>query len=205
MVKHKKDATAEERILAAAREVFISGGLASARMQEIADRAGINKALLHYYFKNKEKLFETIFLQEAKKFFPQINMIFESDDPLFEKIEKFADLYLTEMIQNPYLPWFVLNEINQDPERFFGMIWDKTNLPRPRKFLEQVEKEVKNGRIKPIQPVHLLVNLLSLCIFPFVAKPMIIKNLGVSESQFRLLMEQRKKEIPKFILDSIKK
>ena len=74
-----------------------------------------------------------------------------------------------------------------------------------QKFLEQIEKEVKKGNIKPISPLHLLLNILSMCVFPFMAKPMLMRNIGLDELQFRLLMEQRKQEIPKFIISSIKK
>jgi len=205
MVKKKDDKGAEQKILAAARKIFTTKGMAGARMQEIADEAGINKALLHYYFKDKDKLFEAIFMNEAQKFFPKINAIFQSDDPLFKKIEKFVDEYIDEMMENPYLPWFVLNEINRDPDQFMNKMLGDSNRPKPQKFLEQIEKEIKKGNIKRINPVHLLLNLLSMTIFPFVARPMITRNLNLSESQFRKTMEERKKEIPKFIIDSIKK
>ena len=207
MVKGKKnkDKGAEEKILAAARNVFTTKGMAGARMQDIADEAGINKALLHYYFRDKDKLFETIFIDEAQKFFPKINAIFQSDDPLFEKIEKFVNEYIDEIQENPYLPWFVLNEVNRDPDQFMYKIWGKDNLPKPGKFLEQIEKEIKKGTIKRISPVHLLMNLLSMTIFPFVAKPMMTRKLDLSDLQFRKIMEERRKEIPKFIIDSIKK
>ena len=200
-----KDGTAEEKILAAARKVFTTKGMAGARMQDIADEAGINKAMLHYYFRDKDKLFETIFLAEAQRFFPKINMIFQSDVPLFEKIENFVNEYIDEMQENPYLPWFVMNEINRDPEQFMYKIWGKDNLPKPGKFLEQIEKEIKKGTIKRFNPVHLLMNLLSMTIFPFVAKPMMTHNLHLSDLQFRKIMEERRKEIPNFIIASIRK
>ena len=205
MVKSKKDKSAGDRILAAAKKVFMTKGMAGARMQDIADEAGINKALLHYYYKDKEKLFELILMEEAQKFFPKINMIFQSELPLFEKIEKFVNEYIDEMVENPYLPWFVMNEINRDPDQFMYKIWGKNNLPKPAKFLEQIEQEVKKGTIKRISPLHLLLNLLSMTIFPFVAKPMIIRNLKMDELQFRQTIEERRKEIPRFIIDSIRK
>lgn len=205
MVKKKDDKGAEQKILAAARKVFTTKGMAGARMQDIADEAGINKALLHYYFRDKDKLFETIFMDEAEKFFPKINAIFQSDDPLFEKIEKFVDEYIDEMQENPYLPWFVLNEVNRDPDQFMSRVLGESNRPKPAKFLEQIEKEIKKGTIKRISPLHLLMNLLSMTIFPFIARPMITRNLHLTESQFRKAMEERKKEIPKFIIDSIRK
>jgi AcrR family transcriptional regulator len=205
MVKIKKDKSAESKILAAARKVFTSKGMAGARMQDIADEAGINKALLHYYFRDKDKLFETIFLDEAQRFVPKINLIFSSDAPLFDKIETFVAEYIDEMIENPYLPWFVLNEMNRDPDHFLYKIWGKDNLPKPAKFLEQIENEIKKGTIRKINPVHLLMNLLSMTIFPFIARPMVTRNLHLSEPQFRKIMEERKKEIPKFIIDSLRK
>ena len=205
MDKIKIEKSTEEKILAAAKTVFVSKGMAGARMQDIADEAGINKALLHYYFRSKEKLFEVIFLEAAQKLFPKINSIFESERPLFEKIENFCEEYITIMSENPYLPLFVLNEINQNQESFLDEIWKKQELPRPQKFLEQIEKEVKKGTIKNISPLHLLINLISMSIFPFVGKAMIQFATGLDELQFRNVMIQRKKEIPKFIIDSIKK
>src|SRR5215212_2963121 len=110
MVKIKKDESTEEKILSAAKKVFISKGMSGARMQDIADEAGINKALLHYYFKNKEQLFENIFTRLTHGFWQQITSVFESDDRLFEKIHSFCSLYIEKVIQNPYIPLFVLYE-----------------------------------------------------------------------------------------------
>lgn len=203
--KKQKDGNTEQRVLSAAKKIFLKKGMAGARMQDIANEAGINKAMLHYYFRDKDKLFETIFLEEAQKFFPKIAMIFLSDNPLFEKIENFVNEYIDEMLANPYLPWFVMNEINRDPDQFLNKMLKNTHFPQPIKFLEQIENEIKKGRIKRVDPVHLLLNLLSMTIFPFIAKPIIIRNIRLKESQFRIVMEQRRKEIPKFIIDSIRK
>jgi len=205
MVKTRKDQSTEERIIAAARKVFLSKGLAGARMQDIADEAGINKALLHYYFRSKEKLFDMIFMEAAQKLFPKINFILESNMPLFEKIEHFADEYITVMLENPYLPLFVLNEINQDPVSFFKKLNEKFGFPDPSLFLTQIEKEIKKGNIKRVNPVQLFMNMLSLCIFPFMARPLLELRIRMSEKQFREFMEQRKKEVPKFIIDAIRK
>jgi AcrR family transcriptional regulator len=174
-------------------------------MQNIADEAGINKAMLHYYFRDKEKLFEVIFLQEAETFFPKINSIFESDLPLFEKIEHFVNEYIDEMVANPYLPWFILNELNRDADRFLSKIWDMKYRPNPAKLLLQIEKEAKKGTIKKINPVHLMLNLISMTIFPFVARPMITRNFQMPAAVFEQIIEERRKEIPKFIIDAIKK
>lgn len=204
MPKKEKDKSTEEKILAAARRVFVRDGMTGARMQDIADEAGINKALLHYHFRNKEKLFEVIFMEAAAQLFPKINEIFAAELPLFEKIERFCDEYINLVMKNPYLPLFVLNEINRDPKYFLGKVWKGKNTPKPELLLAQIQQEQAAGRIKPIQPVHLLMNILSLTIFPFVAKPMFQKNMGLTDEQFNQVMEARRKEIPRFVIESIR-
>jgi TetR/AcrR family transcriptional regulator len=205
MAKGKRDGSMEAQILAAAKKIFIVKGMAGARMQDIADEAGINKALLHYYFSNKEKLFLVIFLEAANKLFPRVNEIFSADLPFFDKIRLFCEEYLTIIGENPYLPMFVLNELHRNPADFLGKIWKEKSRPNPSAFLAQMETEIRKGTIRNIGPLQLLINLLSLTIFPFVAKPMIQQTFGLDEWQFRATMEQRKKEIPEFIINAIRK
>lgn len=204
MAKRSKDQTTEEKILAAARKVFVRDGMAGARMQDIADEAGINKALLHYYFKNKEKLFETIFRQATNEFLPRINAIFESDMPLFEKIETFCREYISKVVTAPYIPIFLLSELNKQPDQFIKKMWGNQK-PRLHKMAEQVQAEIVKGTIKPVHPMGLVLNMFGMCVFPFVAKPMVQFASGMTDAQFNELMEMRKTEIPRFIIDAIKK
>jgi AcrR family transcriptional regulator len=199
-----KDETAEAKILTAAKNVFLTKGMDGARMQDIADEAGINKALLHYYFRSKEKLFETIFTEVANAFVPKVIKILEGEQPIFQKIELFCQEYINQIIQTPYVPIFILNEINKQPEAFLKKILTGRNIP-VQQFLGQLQNEVKEGIIKPIEPVQLLLNVLSLCLFPFVARPMIQLITGMDKEGFMALMEQRKTEVPKLIIASIKK
>lgn len=201
---NKKDDTTEDKILAAAQKVFISKGMAGARMQDIADEAGMNKALLHYYFKNKEQLFETIFSKISGGFWEQINAILESDDPLFDKIRNFCSVYIDKIVQNPYIPLFVMYELNQRPANFVKKIF-RNNQPRPAKLILQIEAEIKAGNIRPINAPHLLMNMISLCVFPFIGKPMFMTVMNVPEKAFNQLMQQRKSDVPDFIINSIKK
>jgi len=204
MVKKIKSDSAQERILTAAKKVFLVKGMAGARMQDIADEAGINKALLHYYFRNKEKLFETIFKEASGQFFPKITDIIDSDIPLFQKIERFCREYINMMQQNAYLPLFVLNEVTKEPKRFKEKILKNRELPFS-KFVVQIEAEIKKKKIKPVNPGQLFLNMISLCIFPFIAKPMWMLASGIDEIHFNFFMEQRKTEVPKLIIESIKK
>ena len=204
MVKKLKDASAEERILTAAKKVFLAKGMSGARMQDIADEAGINKALVHYYFKNKEQLFEKIFMELSTSFFPKMVAIFASPDSLKKKIESFCSAYIDNILDNPHIPLFVLNEISQRPATFIKKVLKVS--PLNMAFMsQQIDAQIKAVNIKPISAVQLMMNVLSMCIFPFIGKPILMNIMKLDEGVFRQLMEARKREIPKFIFDSIKK
>jgi len=199
-----KDLNTEQKILEAAKIVFVRKGMEGARMQEIADEAEINKALLHYYFRTKDKLFEAVFKDAFYKMVPNIVDLMKSETPLFTKIELFAENYIDIFIENPFVPGFVLHELNRNPQRMVNLI---SNIGiDPEIFIQQINEEVQKGNIEPVNPYHLIVNMLSMCIFPFAATP-IIKNIifeNNSES-FNEFLISRKKEVPQFIINSIKK
>lgn len=191
----------EEQILEAAREVFIHKGFAGTRMQEIANKAGINKALLHYYFRSKDQLFEAVFSQAISSFMPVIRNILEADIPLVHKIILFVETYQDILIKNPHIPGFVIQELNTDPGRL--IMHFKTMGIDPQFMLEQIRQEVKQGSIRPINGEHFLVNLLGMCLFPFVARPVVQGVLKKSEEEYRAFLQERKSEIIQFVLQSI--
>jgi AcrR family transcriptional regulator len=200
----EKNSNTEQNILEAAKLVFVAKGMAGARMQEIADKAGINKALLHYYFRSKEKLFEAVFVEILSKLIPDISELLLSELPLFEKIRKFTQHYIDTIRENPLIPVFILHELNREPEGIARTF--KSMGIQPQIFVDEINREIKKGTIIPIDPLHLIVNLLSMCIFPIVAQPimqhLIFEDNGEAYSAF---LEQRKKEVPEFIINSIRK
>ena len=111
-----KTENTETEILIAAKEIFQQKGMAGARMQEIADKAKINKALLHYYYRSKQLLFEAVFKSAFSLLAPQLNKVLNDDSDLFEKIRKFTENYVSFVIKHPYLPNFVIQELNKNPE-----------------------------------------------------------------------------------------
>ncbi len=133
-----------------------------------------------------------------------MNQVVSSELPLLEKIERFVDHYITLISENPDIPAFIIHELNQNPEAFIQMLLSLPQKSAPMQMAMQLEAEIKAGHIKPIQPLQLVVNIISLCVFPFVAKPMIQGLLGVPENQFQEFMESRKKEVAQFIIDAIK-
>lgn len=195
--------SAEQRIFDAAHEVFVQKGLDGAKMQEIADRAGINKALLHYYYRSKEKLYEMVAKAVINRAFPIIRQLIESDDPLEQKITRFIDFYIDLVSRNPFVPLFVITELNKHPDRFFETILPK-ELLKPSIFFAQVEAEIAKGTLRPIQPQHLLVNIVSLCIFPFVARPMLRIVLGLNPAELAQFLSERKVEVKTFVFQAIR-
>lgn len=196
--------TTEEKIFEAAFKVFQLKGFKGARMQEIADEAGINKAMLHYCFKNKELLFESVFMNAFGKLAPQINEIFKSQDSIFEKIKKFTDSYISFVMDYPFLPQFIIQEMNNNPE-FVTKFLKKENRPDPTKLIHQIENEIKLGILKPINPKQLLIDIFSMTVFPFAAQALLKGMIQVSNEEFMQLMEERKKYIYEQIITSIKK
>ncbi len=192
----------EQRIFHAAHELFVQKGLDGAKMQEIADRAGINKALLHYYYRSKEKLYEQVAKAVLSRALPAVRNMIESEDPLEEKIARFIDFYIDLISRNPFVPLFVINELNKHPDRFFETILPK-ELPKPQVFIRQVEEAVAAGRLQPVRPKHLLVNIVSMCVFPIVAKPMMSIMLGLDAQEAKQFLSERKEEVKKFVFQAI--
>ena len=201
MNEQKKD-NPEEKILTAAQTVFIRKGMDGSRMQEIADEAGINKALLHYYFRSKQKLFEAIFSKVFNQIFPDIRNLLLSEEPFEVKIAAFIERYIDLLLKHPFLPSFILKEINRDPE-FLASIIKKQGI-NPSDLVTLIEQEKEKGKLKKMDPRELMVNILSLSIFPFAARPLMqIVFFNNDQKAYKKFLIQRKVTIKEFILNSI--
>jgi len=197
----KKDST-EDKILEAAKNVFVTKGMEGARMQEIADAAGINKALLHYYFRSKERLFEAIFSEIIKFAFPKITRIAQSDEPFVSKIEQVVDAYIDLLIKHPFIPGFVMKELNRDPSGLFKMVV-KFGL-NPQFFFDQIQLAMDRGEIIQMQPRHLAANIISMCVFPFAARPLLSFVLFKDDQvALEAFYAERAAVIKKFVIDAI--
>ncbi|MCB0723722.1 MAG: TetR/AcrR family transcriptional regulator [Ignavibacteriae bacterium] len=199
----KKEQSTDKIILQSAREVFMKSGLQGARMQEIADKASINKAMLYYYYRSKEDLFKAVFIEEIYKVMPKISELLAVDLPLFDKIRYFVENYIDIIKRNKHMPIFVLTEINQNPERIVSFAREKV-MTYFHVLVKDVEKAYKEGLIIKIEPQQLIVNMLALCLFPFAARPMVKGIFGMDEDAFDEFIDRRKKEVPDFIINAIK-
>lgn len=194
----------EDKILSAAEEVFHEKGYDGARMQEIADKASINKGLLHYYFKTKDVLFDAIFSIALKRMVSNIHSILAMELPLEEKIELIIDGYMNILLKNSALPRFVINELNKDADRFITKHLNSNASSIFTSFDASVNKEIAAGRIRQINSKHLFMNMISMIIFPFVGRPMIQVIVGLENKEFQSLMQERREAIKSFIKMSLR-
>jgi TetR/AcrR family transcriptional regulator len=206
----RRDTDSEGRILDAAHAVFVRHGTAGARMQDIAKEAGVNQALLHYYFRTKDRLAEAVFRRTAGQLFPQVVQVMASDASLEEKIAKVVDIEINHLSRTSELPGYIISELHHHPERARQLIAALTGATpedvRPRvllKLRQQIDAGVRTGRLRPIAPEQFLVNLLSLCVFPFAARPMLMILLGLNPQQFDRFIEERRHQLADFFLRAL--
>lgn len=198
--------TTEEAILAAARRVFVAKGLAGARMQDIANDAGINKALVHYYYRSKERLFERVFREELNRMHTNMSAILGADIPLFEKITRVIERDIEWLLEFPQLPLFILNEMSHNTDENF----DPIRQMRTHKalfyetFAAQVQREVAQGNIRPISPEQLMMHIISMTMFPFIAAPIFKIIMDKTDDEYRNMMLARKREITQTLLAALK-
>ncbi len=205
------DGETEQKILDAAQLVFIRRGTAGARMAEIAKEAGVNQALLHYYFRSKERLSNAVFQQIAARIFPALADTLATNASLGDKIDRVITLYLDGLSRSPFLPAYIIAELHHHPERVeqllskaMGAMPQGVLSPLLRKLGAQIEEEVAAGRMRPIAPEDFAVNLVSLCIFPFAARPMLRIVFGMDDDAFARFIEQRKTELPAFFRNALR-
>lgn len=198
------DASARQRILEAARSAFIRQGYHGARMQDIANNAGINKALLHYYFQNKENLFDLVFQDAFSEFLPRLQAILSSKDPVIDKIEAYLGAHLHLLQSRPDLPLFILNEVYRDPERFFTKFMHHLQGASPFSILlEQIAEEMEAGILRPMNPRELWFNVMSMVVFPVIARPILQKISATPDREYVAILEQRQQSLLLFIRNAI--
>lgn len=205
------DADTESRILDAANSVFMRRGTAGARMTEIAREAGVNHALVHYYFRSKQRLAEAVFRRAIGQFFPVMIGVFTSDASLEEKVRKVAAAQIDMLLKNRELPGYLLAELNHYPERAEQLLESMAGTTpaslRARLFGtlgRQLEDAARDGVIRPTRPQEFVLNLISMVVYPFAARPLVMAILGLDDASFAAMMEQRKSQIPSFYLAALR-
>lgn len=196
--KQGKDASTEEKIKEAARVVFTSKGFVSTTVRDIAAEADINVALVNYYFRSKQKLFDLIMVETIEKLFSEIIVIvMDESTSLDKKIELLVAHYIDQLLNNPDFPLFIVNEILSGSNKFPVFLKSAAAIKGSYFFKQLIELNA-GGKLE-INPIHILMNIIGLIIFPFLGRRILEKAAGLEDEAFRNLMEERKKLIPIWI------
>jgi len=193
-----KEASTEQKIKEAARKLFTQKGFAATRTRDIAEEAGINLALLNYYFRSKQKLFDLIMLENFRQFIGGISANFTDETlTMEEKVKKVVNGYIDFLSEFPDLPLFILNEIQGNPSALTVRLSEEL-APARRMFFQQLVDSKKEGKTT-LDPFQFIANLVGLSVFPFVAKPLLQRVLNVSDEQFKAYMDDRRTLVPMWI------
>lgn len=193
----KLSSDTEQKILQAATEIFLEKGHDGARMQVIADKAGINKALLHYYFRSKDKLFRTVFKKELQSMLASIFNLISPEDNFEEFLNKFIYGYLENISSRKHIMSFILWELDKSPAevaQWFIELFQAKGFPG-NPIILRIEKAIKDGDIRPIDPTNFVLSLLGMCVFPYVAEPMLIHLLPGFKTSSPNFLKTRTKAI----------
>ncbi len=205
------DQQTEQKILDAARHVFRRAGFGGARMQEIADQADISKPALHYYFRSKEKLFQQVFETDFERYMAPLGIIIRDPGMDLEKrIRTFVSSYIETLAEHPILPLFIMHELANNPDRISEFVVNRllsgnSDQEHPERqgfgiFVNQISEGVQSGSFHPVDPVQYILSLLGMCVYPFIARPMIKKLLQLPEDRYRQMMLDRRQEVITYAL-----
>jgi AcrR family transcriptional regulator len=198
------DTKTEAKIKIAARLVFHRKGFAATRTRDIAEEADINLALLNYYFRSKEKLFELIMFETMVDFMQSLAVVFNDEETTFvKKIELLANNYIDLISKEPEIPLFILSEIRTKPDDFFKKM-PIGELIMNSVFIKQFKKAVADKKVTEPNPLHFMMNFMGLIVFPFAASPLLKKIGNIQDASFNKLMQERKKKIPIWIKAMLK-
>ncbi|MGB4960874.1 MAG: TetR/AcrR family transcriptional regulator [Saprospiraceae bacterium] len=195
---------AYDRIKIAAAKVFTLKGMQGARMQDIADEANINKAMLHYYFKNKQQLFEIIFEEKLQKIFGAMETLISDKGSFDQRLKGFIERQITIIMEFPVMPLFVMLEVRKNPELLVQKFKDIPLEFVREKFKSEVASEVAAGNIREVSIEELLINVMSLCVYPIIAQPLLKFVLDMDEQTFQSTIERRKTTIFNMIMNDLK-
>ena len=193
----------EAKIKEVARKVFLEYGYEGTKIRQIADLAGVNLAMVNYYFQTKDLLFKTIYVETLREFLGRMAVLFNEETPLEVKIWKIVDRYTDFMTENPLLPMFILSEQHKNEAEFFKDLGIREVFDNSY-FRKQLLEEAQKGRIRPVEPLQIVVMVMSSVIFPVMAQPIISYIGGLDDKGFRQFMDSRKQLVPQMIMAYLK-
>jgi len=195
----------EIAIIEAARKVFIGKGYDGATMEKIASEAKVNKALLHYYYRSKERLFEIVLTEAIGIIQEKLILIIKSEDNIEVIIKELIDVYVESLINHPYLPNFIINEISSNPERVLKiLLQDKLSKFTVFRMVIAIRNKLNKENMANVNPIDIILNIISLNVFPMLIRPLITTHFKMSDEQFNSFIINRKADLLNFILKALK-
>lgn len=193
----------EDKIMLSASRLFVLKGKAGTSMQDIAEEAGINRTLLNYYFRSKDNLFEQVYTGIFSRFLPSIVEMLGSDLPVTKRLEKVIDYYFDMLIDNPVIPLFILQELTSNPQRIITSV--KSSGLNIEYIFKSIEAEMNKGNFRKMDPKEIMINLMSLIIFPFVARRILEEIVFSGDTKaYSEFILKRKENLKISFLQSIK-
>lgn len=204
MFNDKQNSDVKGRILEVARDLFIKNGYNGTSIRDIASASGTNVAMVNYYYHSKYNLFEYIFEESLDVLMSRVFTILDSDRPFFELIETWIDSYYETLMEYPQIPIFILNEINQHPERLTERLQRRNPYRLFQKISARIMNETEKGTICDTPPLDFLLNVLSLCVFPFMFGSLAVKVADRSQEEYHAILIQHKKYVKNFVINALK-
>lgn len=194
----------KERILSVARDLFIQNGYNTTSIRDIAAASGTNVAMVNYYYHSKYNLFELIFDEALGVLMRRVFNIISSDKSFFDLVELWIDSYYETLIEYPQIPIFILNEINQNPERLSERVRTHEPYQIYITISKRIKKEIELGNIRPTPPLDFILNVLSLCVFPFIFGRMATKVADKTQEDYDKVLKDHKAYVKEFVIQALR-
>lgn len=204
----KDDQNMELKILESAEKLFLEQGFLKTTTGQIAQLAGCNQALVHYYYRTKEQLFERVYEQKIQLLFSNFIAEVEACDSFEESITRMVRMHFRFLKENPMLPSFLLNECLNNPLERMSALKAKLSVLIPtvkRRLEETLNREIAAGNIRPISVLDLLFSIISLNVMPFLVMPLFQTLTDSSDEDMQTLLAHREEEAVNLILAQLKK
>ena len=194
----------KERIKQSATELFLKNGYKGTSVRDIAAFSKTNPAMVNYYFGSKYDLFEEIFEESFELLISRLYQVIESDIPFFDMVERWVDVYYDTLLENPHIPAFLFNEINQNPERLSERLIKRNPGHIVQRFTAGIEAEIKSGRVIDMPATDVLLNIASTIVFPFIFGVITVSLSALDRDDYKRVLSEHRKWVVTFITNTLR-
>ncbi len=194
-----KDNQTKELLMNAAKNIFFRKGNIHATTQDIADEAGVNRALIHYYFSSREQLYEMVLKDASREMSQRIQKAFAPGSSFREKMDTFLTIHINELLEYPFLENFIIAEFNRAGGNKMHLLSKEVAGIFMENFVRELQEEMERGTIVRMSPEQFLINIVSLCSYPLIARPLLQQVFDLDDTAYLDFIKQRKDQIMRMI------